>query len=181
MNAAAIKCCLLGIVIVANANALEITELEAPSQNDHFLTLSADCTQFQPNGTIGLVLHTSEPFYGSIYSRNHQSTCKVKGNGETATKLIISSDKECGVRKIHDKRNLVTATTSQVLNKGGIHRDVPIWFSIVEKYRVRRRSIETNYRVVQADFVCLKKGVPFEWLEKLSISNQESFKCEITI
>ena len=116
----ATKCCLIGIVItcVTFANALEMTELlEAPSQNDHFLTLSADCTQFQPNGTIGLVLHTSEPFYGSIYSRNHQSTCKVKGNGETATKLIISNDKECGVRKIHDKRNLVTATTSQVINK----------------------------------------------------------------
>ena len=93
--------------------ALDITDLKAPSESDHFLTLSADCTDFQFNKTIALVLHTSEPFYGSIYSRNYQSTCKVKGNGATATKLTISKDKECGVRKIHDKSNLITAATSQ--------------------------------------------------------------------
>ena len=100
------------------------------SQSDHFLTLSADCSEFRDkkNGTIRLVLHTSEPFFGSIYSRDHQSTCKVKGNGATATKLLVSSDKECGVKRIKDhKRNLVTAQTSQVccyiFSKGSI-----IWY-----------------------------------------------------
>ena len=90
------------------------------SQSDHFLTLSADCSEFRAddqknNGTIRLILHTSEPFFGSIYSRDHQSTCKVKGNGAIATKLLVSSDKECGVKRIKDhKRNLVTVQASQV-------------------------------------------------------------------
>ena len=103
-----------------------VRALNLPSQinkSDHFLTLSADCAEFRHNDTIRLVLHTSEPFYGSVYSRNHQSTCKVSGNGATATKLVVTSDKKCGVRKIHDKRNLITATTtstsSQVSTKDG--------------------------------------------------------------
>ena len=66
------------------------------ARNDHFITLSADCSAWQDNQTIFVTLHTSEPFFGSLYSRDHASTCKSVGNGSVKTKLVISPDLECG-------------------------------------------------------------------------------------
>ncbi len=80
-----------------------------------FITLSADCSQHDHNGTIELILHTSEPFYGSLYSRDHASTCKRVGEGGVATKLIVTRGKECGVQAVPQRAGkLVSANSKKV-------------------------------------------------------------------
>ena len=92
-----------------------IQEIRATSDN-HFLTLSADC-QFidQSDVKVNLTLHTSEPFYGLLYSRDHPSTCRTVGDGKTATPLVINDAEKCGLKLMAKKqRNLLIASSDKV-------------------------------------------------------------------
>ena len=85
----------------------------------HFLTLSADC-QFEVNNKVkvNLTLHTSEPFFGLLYSRDHPSTCKTVGDGKTATPLVIDDAEKCGLKLMAKKqRNLLIASSDKVNEK----------------------------------------------------------------
>jgi hypothetical protein len=105
---------LLSLTCIAYAGHVQVQQENLPDiKTDHFLTLSAECNA--DNRSIVLTLHTSEPFYGSLYSRDFQSTCKISGEGLTATKLVISPEKQCGVQMIRPRDyngNLFIATSS---------------------------------------------------------------------
>ena len=92
----------LRLVQVLITTGILVTRIHADEINNHnsdkrFITLSADCSTVSKNGSIGVTLHTSEPFFGSLYSRDYPSSCKSVGDGGTATKLIVSLDKNCRV------------------------------------------------------------------------------------
>ena len=90
---------------------------EQQPTDKRFITLSADCSYLVSNGSyIGVTLHTSEPFYGSLYSRDHPSSCKSVGDGGTSTKLIVSLHKDCGVQTVPQRAGkLVAARSNQVI------------------------------------------------------------------
>jgi hypothetical protein len=79
-----------------------------------FINLSADCASLVPNGTIGVTLHTSEPFFGSLYSRDHPSSCKCVGNGGTSTKLVVTLGQDCGVQTISQRAGKLVAISEKV-------------------------------------------------------------------
>ena len=97
-------------VILLSTTVLLIHQSEANSDK-HFLTLSAECGE--AGNTANLTLHTSEPFFGLLYSRDHPSTCKTVGEGLTATQLIIDEKKKCGLELMEKRqRNLLVAAAS---------------------------------------------------------------------
>ena len=89
----------------------ELLLSESANSEQHFLTLSAECGD--AGKTTNLTLHTSEPFFGLLYSRDHPSTCKTVGEGLTATQLIIDEKKKCGLELMEKRqRNLLVAAAS---------------------------------------------------------------------
>ena len=97
-------------VILLSTIVLLIQQSEANSDK-HFLTLSAECGE--AGNTANLTLHTSEPFFGLLYSRDHPSTCKTVGEGLTATQLVIDEKKKCGLELMEKRqRNLLVAAAS---------------------------------------------------------------------
>ena len=89
----------------------ELLLSESANSEQHFLTLSAECGD--DGKTTNLTLHTSEPFFGLLYSRDHPSTCKTVGEGLTATQLIIDEKKKCGLELMEKRqRNLLVAAAS---------------------------------------------------------------------
>ena len=106
---------LVTILLVTGVLGDDLTDQQ--QQPKRFITLSADCSYLVSNGSyIGVTLHTSEPFYGSLYSRDHPSSCKSVGDGGTSTKLIVSLDKDCGVQTVPQRvGKLVAARSNQVI------------------------------------------------------------------
>ena len=90
--------------------------IKSSDQNDQkrFINLSADCASLVPNGTIGVTLHTSEPFTGSLYSRDHPSSCKRVGDGGTSTKLVVTLGQDCGVQTISQRAGKLVAISEKV-------------------------------------------------------------------
>ena len=90
--------------------------IKSSDQNDQkrFINLSADCASLVPNGTIGVTLHTSEPFTGSLYSRDHPSSCKRVGDGGTSTKLVVTQGQDCGVQTISQRAGKLVAISEKV-------------------------------------------------------------------
>ena len=110
---------LVTIILVTGAlgdNNLKDQQQQQPT-NKRFITLSADCSYLVSNGSyISVTLHTSEPFYGSLYSRDHPSSCKSVGDGGTSTKLIVRLDKDCGVQTVPQRAGkLVAARSDEVI------------------------------------------------------------------
>ena len=92
---------ILSLIVLKSARGAE----EVTASSKRFITLTADCSHWNPkNGSIILNLHTSEPFYGSLYSRDFPSSCKSVGEGATSTKLVVNHDQECGVMAVLQKR-----------------------------------------------------------------------------
>ena len=91
-------------------------DINNSDQNDQkrFINLSADCASLVPNGTIGVTLHTSEPFFGSLYSRDHPSSCKCVGDGGTSTKLVVTLGQDCGVQTISQRAGKLVAISEKV-------------------------------------------------------------------
>ena len=91
-------------------------DINSSDQNDQkrFINLSADCASLVPNGTIGVTLHTSEPFTGSLYSRDHPSSCKRVGDGGTSTKLVVTLGQDCGVQTISQRAGKLVAISEKV-------------------------------------------------------------------
>ena len=100
-----------GVLVQAGILAHEVKNQNIDKR---FITLSANCSTVS-NGSIKVTLHTSEPFFGSLYSRDYPSSCKSVGDGGTATKLIVSLDKDCGVQSIPQRAGKLVATTDQVI------------------------------------------------------------------
>ena len=72
----------LRLVQVLITTGILVTRIYADEINNHnsdkrFITLSADCSTVSKNSSIGVTLHTSEPFFGSLYSRDYPSSCKI--------------------------------------------------------------------------------------------------------
>jgi len=90
-------------------------DINSSDQNDQkrFINLSADCASLVPNGTIGVTLHTSEPFTGSLYSRDHPSSCKRVGDGGTSTKLVVTLGQDCGVQTISQRAGKLVAISDK--------------------------------------------------------------------
>ena len=102
-------------VILLSTSVLLICKLSEANSDKHFLTLSADCGE--DGRTANLTLHTSEPFFGLLYSRDHASTCKTVGEGLTATQLVIDHEKKCGLELMEKRqRNLLVAAASDQVN-----------------------------------------------------------------
>lgn len=102
-----------------NFTLLTLTVLTAAAEtfvSAQFLTLSADCSTFSDNGTVVLTLHTSEPFYGSLYSREFANACKVVGNGLVATKLVIQPGMECGIERVKPTVEHPQMSTSELVS-----------------------------------------------------------------
>jgi hypothetical protein len=91
-------------------------DINSSTQNDQkrFINLSADCASLVPNGTIGVTLHTSESFTGSLYSRDHPSSCKRVGDGGTSTKLVVTLGQDCGVQTISQRAGKLVAISEKV-------------------------------------------------------------------
>jgi len=98
-----------GVLVQAGILAHEVKNQNI---NKRFITLSANCSTVS-NGSIGVTLHTSEPFFGSLYSRDYPSSCKSVGNGGIATKLIVSLDKDCGVQSIPQRGGKLVTSSDQ--------------------------------------------------------------------
>ena len=109
--------------------ALKVTGLLSsnvdPSEK-RFINLSADCASLVPNGTIEVTLHTSEPFFGSLYSRDYPSSCKSVGEGSVSTKLIVKLGSECGVQTISQRAGKLVATSEKV------NHFLHIFFELIE-------------------------------------------------
>ena len=98
-------------VILLSTTVLLIQQSAEANSDKHFLTLSAECGE--AGNTANLTLHTSEPFFGLLYSRDHPSTCKTVGEGLTATQLVIDEKKKCGLELMEKRqRNLLVAAAS---------------------------------------------------------------------
>ena len=98
-------------VILLSTTVLLIQQSAEANSDKHFLTLSAECGE--SGNTANLTLHTSEPFFGLLYSRDHPSTCKTVGEGLTATQLVIDEKKKCGLELMEKRqRNLLVAAAS---------------------------------------------------------------------
>ena len=127
----------LRLVQVLITTGILVTRIYADEINNHnsnkrFITLSADCSTVSKNGSIGVTLHTSEPFFGSLYSRDYPSSCKSVGDGGTATKLIVSLDKDCGVQSIPQRAGKLVSTSDKVSNNTicfsylGLYTDISV-------------------------------------------------------
>ena len=71
-----------------------LAEVSAQGSSD-YLTLEATCSP--STDEILVSLKTSEPFEGLFYSRNHPSSCRVAGQRELETGMILSGEERCGV------------------------------------------------------------------------------------
>ena len=91
--------------VICNINVKEgkdVPEQRKENQKTILMTLTADCFR---NGSILLILYTSEPFSGSIYSRSVPSICKTLGDGKSKrTKLFFNDPSECGVQLSRPKK-----------------------------------------------------------------------------
>ena len=103
---------LYSVMVLASGHKVDLTL--PPMNRNHFVTLSARC--LQQNQTIEVTLHTSEPFFGALYARDHQNTCRVRGSGMTATQLLITPGKMCGARQVSPFKNgqMVLSSSSKV-------------------------------------------------------------------
>ena len=110
------NCLLLFTHLVTGILGSSDDSINSSDQNDQkrFINLSADCASLVPNGTIGVTLHTSEPFFGSLYSRDHPSSCKRVGDGGTSTKLVVTLGQDCGVQTISQRAGKLVAISEKV-------------------------------------------------------------------
>ena len=99
-------------LVLTSTLANEEAAITARAVSDRFVTLSADCSKWLDNQTIYVSLHTSEPFFGSLYSRDHASTCKSVGKGSTTTRLVISPEVTCGIETAEPRAGKVVQSSS---------------------------------------------------------------------